>query len=83
MDGFDKLGTRNANVESRSENCQGESVLYVNRRTYDLSSYNNNYVLVCWSVQVLIDTLSNVKKKKRVIVRLNLPFGSMNCIQWD
>jgi len=30
---MDVSRTRNANVESRSENCQGESVLYVNRRT--------------------------------------------------
>lgn len=38
-----ELGARNANVESRSENCQGESVLYVNRGTHDLCSYSNNH----------------------------------------
>lgn len=30
--GVREPGARNANAESRSENCQGESVLYVNAR---------------------------------------------------
>jgi len=42
---FQELEARNANVESRSENCQGESVLYVNRRT-TYNSYSNNYVRI-------------------------------------
>lgn len=85
MDGFgiQELGTRNANVESRSENCQGESVLYVDGRTYDLCSYSNYASTL---IQVPEDTPSNIKKKNKrkikVIVTSSLPFERTSWTRW-